>query len=270
MKWPGETWTRPFLRVERTRWDGCPPHSPSWSTRFAPCFAAWRRAGTCRPSGSSRPSCDARIPEEYAKAVRLSLKEANRLDGTVRGVLSIARTRAPRRDPESLHEVIRSALEALSPQFEDEKIAVETQLSAREDTVLGDRELLKGAFLNLFLNSVEVMNQGGILRIATANVTDEGGVASGSESDGVARIPGEGILVRISDDGPGVPQDLRNRIFDPFFTTKEGGSGFGLPLAIRVMEEHSGTLTLAEPQSSEAGATLLVVLPVFGPEREAP
>ena len=213
---------------------------------------------------------DARIPEEYAKAVRLSLKEANRLDGAVRGVLSIARTRAPRRDPESLHEVIRSALEALSPQFEDEKIAVETQLSAREDTVLGDRELLKGAFLNLFLNSVEVMNQGGILRIATANVTDEGEVASGSESDGVARIPGEGILVRISDDGPGVPQDLRNRIFDPFFTTKEGGSGFGLPLAIRVMEEHSGTLTLAEPQSSEAGATFLVVLPVFGPEREAP
>ncbi|MCJ7629318.1 MAG: sensor histidine kinase, partial [Longimicrobiales bacterium] len=105
---------------------------------------------------------DARIPGEFAKAVELSLKEAKRLDGTVRGVLSISRTRAPRREPESMHEVIRSALEALSPQLEDENIRVETALTALKDSVLGDRELLNGAFLNLFLNAAEVMDQGGV------------------------------------------------------------------------------------------------------------
>jgi len=198
---------------------------------------------------------DARIPEEYARAVEISLREAKRLDGTVRGVLSISGTRAPRRDPEPLHEVIRSVLDALSPQLEDEKIIVDPALSAGEDIVLGDRELLKGAFLNLFLNSVEVMDQGGVLRVATENVVGEG--------------KEKAILVRISDDGPGVPDELRDRIFDPFFTTKEGGSGFGLPLAVRVMEEHGGTLTLAEPESSREGATFLVLIPVAASAEDA-
>jgi signal transduction histidine kinase len=217
---------------------------------------------------------EARIPEEYARAVQLSLKEAKRLDGTVRGVLSVSRTRAPRRDPESLHDVIRSAVDAVGPQLEEEKITVETALSAGRDTVVGDRELLKGAFLNLFLNAVEVMDEGGVVRVTTANTEGERKVdeevdSSGS-SEGSVLPPGEGILVRISDDGPGIPDEFRDRIFDPFFTTKEGGSGFGLPLAVRVMEEHAGTLTLAEPQSTEAGATFLVVLPLASPGKEKP
>jgi signal transduction histidine kinase len=210
---------------------------------------------------------DAKIPEEFSKAVQLSLKEANRLDGTVRGVLSISRTKAPQRDPESLHEILRSALDALSPQMEAEEIRVETELSAEHDTVLGDRELLKGAFLNLFLNSVEVMDCGGTLRVLTANAGGERGAGEplnleSSPRQSTVPIHGRRIFVQISDDGPGVPEDLRNSIFDPFFTTKEGGSGFGLPLAVRVMEEHSGTLTLAEVEPSRKGAAFHVVLPL--------
>jgi signal transduction histidine kinase len=232
---------------------------------------------------------DGRIPSDYAKAVDLSLREAKRLDGTVRGVLSISRTRAPRRDPLSLHDVLRSALEALAPQLEEEGAAVETVFSARNDTLLGDRELLKGAFLNLFLNSVEVMEPGGVLRVRTesvpatrcipveerggsglARVRTEAAPAEARPGPAAARAQTEGILVRISDDGPGVPEEIRDRIFDPFFTTKEGGSGFGLPLAVRVMEEHAGILTLAEPDPSGRGATFLVVLPVTGSEKEDP
>jgi signal transduction histidine kinase len=206
---------------------------------------------------------DQRIPAEYEKAVRISLREAKRLDGTVRGVLSISRTRAPQRNPESLHHVLRSAMEALAPQSEEEEVTVEAELFARNDTVLGDRELLKGAFLNLFLNSLEVMDSGGVLRITTENVS-----AGGRSSLDAATTPAGGILVRISDDGPGVPDDVRDRIFDPFFTTKEDGSGFGLPLAVRVMEEHGGTLALAQPEYSREGATFLVVLPLAAAEKD--
>lgn len=207
---------------------------------------------------------DARMPPEFAKAVRISLKEAKRLDGTVRGVLSLSRTRAPRRNPEPLHDVLRSALDALAPQLEEEKVTVETEFSACNDIVLGDRELLKGAFLNLFLNSVEVMDMGGVLRIFTQNVSEEG-----RPSFDAASTPNGSVLVRISDDGPGVPDQIREQIFDSFFTTKEEGSGFGLPLAVRVMEEHGGTLTLAEPEAAGGGATFLVILPVAGPEKNA-
>jgi signal transduction histidine kinase len=217
---------------------------------------------------------EARIPEEYAKAVQLSLREAKRLDGTVRGVLSLSRTRPPRREPESLHQVIRSALDALAPQMEDEKITVEVALSAGKDTVVGDRELLKGAFLNLFLNSAEAMGRGGVLRVATTNAIGERKAEEPEDPspryEGAGIPSEEGILVRISDDGPGVPEEFRDRIFDPFFTTNEEGSGFGLPLAVRVMEEHSGTLTLADPGPSEAGATFLVLLPVVDAEKKQP
>lgn len=213
---------------------------------------------------------DGRIPQEYAKAVQISLKEANRLDSTVRGVLSISRTRAPRRESESVHEIIRSALDVISPQLEAEEIMVEMEFSAEEDTVLGDREGLKGAFLNLFLNSAEVMDCGGVLRVATNAVAGEGEERPGLDPGPAPGILGRGILIRISDDGPGVPGDVRDKIFDPFFSTKEGGSGFGLALAARVMEEHSGTLTLDDIQSSEPGATFLIVLPLFDTETKNP
>ena len=55
---------------------------------------------------------------------------------------------------------------------------------------------------------------------------------------------------------------MRDRIFDPFFTTKERGAGFGLPMAVRVMEEHAGSLTLAEEDPSRRGATFLLALPL--------
>lgn len=213
---------------------------------------------------------EARIPEEFAKAVRLSLKEANRLDGTVRGVLSVSRTRAPRRESESLNDVIRTALDVLSPQLEAEGIRLETEFSAENDTVLGDRELLKGAFLNLFLNSAEVMDRGGVLRVTTSTVARKGEERSDPDSEPAPGIPGRKILVSISDDGPGIPEDVRDHIFDPFFTTKAGGSGFGLPLATRVMEEHSGALTLDETETLESGATFLVELPVVDMETVEP
>jgi signal transduction histidine kinase len=209
---------------------------------------------------------DTQIPVEYEKAVRISLREAMRLDGTVRGVLSISRTRAPRRDHVSLHTVLFSALDALTPQVEEEGGVVETRLDARVDTVLGDRELLKGAFLNLFLNAVEVMDAGGVLHVSTENVSAKGVPGL----DGATNPTGTySILVRLSDDGPGVPDEIRDRIFDPFFTTKEKGSGFGLPLAVRVMEEHGGSLALTESGSAGEGATFLVFLPVAGPGKDA-
>jgi signal transduction histidine kinase len=202
---------------------------------------------------------DSRIPQEYAKAVRLCLREVKRLDGTVRGVLSVARTRPPRHDPVSLHDVIRAALEVLSPQLEDRAIEVVTELAALEDTVLGDREQLEGAFLNLFLNSAEAMGEGGTLRVATSSCRTSGNEL-GSEAARCDSRPG--IRVRIADEGPGVPEELRDRIYDPFFTTKEGGTGFGLPVAVRVMEEHRGTLMLQPADTSKAGAVFEIVLPV--------
>jgi signal transduction histidine kinase len=190
-----------------------------------------------------------RIPREYAKPVSLCLREVKRLDGTVRGVLRVGRTRPLRRESVSVHDVLRSALEVLAPQMEDQAVRVETDFSARDE----------GAFLNLFLNAVEAMSRGGRLRVSTDSQGPAGEEASDAEEVSHA---GPQIRVEVGDDGPGIPEGHEERVFDPFFTSKEGGSGFGLPLALRVMEEHSGTLTLRAQNDAKPGATFDVLLPL--------
>jgi signal transduction histidine kinase len=200
-----------------------------------------------------------RIPREYAKPVSLCLREVKRLDGTVRGVLRVGRTRPLRRESVSVHDVLRSALEVLAPQMEDRAVRIETDFSARDDWMLGDREQLEGAFLNLFLNAVEAMSRGGKLRVSTDSQGPAGEEASDAEE--VSRA-GPQIRVEVGDDGPGIPEGHEERVFDPFFTSKEGGSGFGLPLALRVMEELSGTLTLRAQTDAKPGATSDVLFPL--------
>jgi len=72
---------------------------------------------------------------------------------------------------------------------------------------------------------------------------------------------GDAIVARVSDTGPGVPADLRERIFEPFFTTRAAGTGLGLALAQRTTEAHGGTLRLAD---AGRGATFELRLPAAG------
>jgi signal transduction histidine kinase len=106
-----------------------------------------------------------------------------------------------------------------------------------------DPSAVKGAILNLLLNGIEAMPSGGTLRIATAS--------TGAE-----------LQLTITDTGPGVPEELRARIFQPFFSRREGGTGLGLPLARRAIEQSGGTLTLTP--SNGPGAGFVIVFPEEG------
>ena len=190
------------------------------------------------------------IHETFAEPVAISLHEIRRLEGVVRGVLSLARTTPPRSEPCSVHTSLDRALQVLAPQLEAGAVGVELEYRAAPDTVVGEEERLRGAFLNLLLNAVEAMPSGGRLRVSTE-------VVDGSSGPEVIRV-------RIADDGPGVPSDLRDRIFEPFFSTKDGGTGFGLALAQQTVEEHTGRLTLAESNEGHGGAVFIVELPLAG------
>jgi signal transduction histidine kinase len=191
-----------------------------------------------------------RIPEESARPVEICLREVSRLDRVVRGVLNVARTREPVREPWSVHSAVAEALEVLRPQLEEQRIAVREDLRASDDIVRGDAEQLKGVFLNLFLNAAEAMPDGGTLRIAT-----ESRKATGE-------LGARAVRVRVADEGPGVPPELREKIFEPFFSTKAEGTGFGLVLAQHAVEEHSGRLTLEENEVGQVGAVFVVELPL--------
>lgn len=184
-----------------------------------------------------------RISEESARPIEISLREIERLDRVVSGVLSLGRPRSAARETVPIGKILGGALDVLTPQASEHGIGVETSYDAATFPVTGNAEELRGAFLNLFLNAMEAMPDGGTLRVSTRP------------------LPAGEIEVRIADDGPGIPKALREEIFRPFYSSKRGGTGLGLSLALRAFEEHGGTLAVAGSPGRGRGAELVVTLP---------
>jgi PAS domain S-box-containing protein len=131
---------------------------------------------------------------------------------------------------------------------------METELDPTLPMIPGFKSKLSQVFLNLIVNAAHA-------------IVGVGGDESGNDGEGIIRIVtsqvGDSLEVRISDNGPGVPEDLKNRIFDPFFTTKEVGKGTGQGLSIAhsvVVDKHGGSLDLE--QEGGAGATFVIRLPL--------
>ncbi len=109
----------------------------------------------------------------------------------------------------------------------------------------GDPEQLKEVIVNLIVNACEAMGDGGHILI--------------TEEEGVAEPMGRVAVIRVSDNGPGVPEAIREKIFEPFFTTKEEGTGLGLAIAARIIKDHRGWINIRARSSK--GTTFTITLP---------
>jgi two-component system sensor histidine kinase PilS (NtrC family) len=117
--------------------------------------------------------------------------------------------------------------------------------------VEGDEDLLHRAVFNLTLNAVQATPSPGAVRVELESLTQNDVPAGISFDRG-------GIALRVSDDGPGIPEAIRDRLFDPFFTTKPGGSGLGLSVVHRAIEAHRGFVFV---DSDTRGTRVTVLLP---------
>jgi signal transduction histidine kinase len=141
----------------------------------------------------------------------------------------------------------------LQREFGRAKVAVETEHQSDTPKVCAVRDQLHQMLLNLLLNAAHASPEGGQVV-----------VRSGVEPDG------ERVFIEVSDCGPGIPEENLERVFDPFFTTKgpDQGSGLGLMICHRIVEDHGGTI---EVESAEGqGATFRVRLPVGSLAGDAP
>lgn len=193
-----------------------------------------------------RAAAQRRVPEDLARPIEISLAEIQRLDGVVRGVLRLGRPQSATRIGFCAQEVVSRALEATRPQIEPSGLTIIAELAAERDRIFGDPALLQSGIVNLLLNGAEAMPNGGTLYVRVEN-----------NGDGRSAV----VQIRIEDDGPGVPIEARDRVFDPFFTTKPGGTGLGLALAHRTVEEHRGRLTLEAPVRG-SGAAFVMEFPL--------
>lgn len=161
------------------------------------------------------------------------------LEATVNDLLAFSAHRQPHANHFLVGELIEEITESLAPQFEAQ--AVDVELDIPPHTLLwADREMLRRAVLNLMLNALDVMPQGGDLVVTAC--------------EGFA-----GFEIEVADSGPGIREQDEGRLFEPFFSTKETGTGLGLSVVAHVAEAHGGSV-IAE-NCPEGGAAFTLRLP---------
>lgn len=173
-------------------------------------------------------------------------EEILHIDGIVQSFLEFSRPPKLRMQDMSPSEVVDHVLRLLAHRLESYNVTVRLERSGFLPEVKADPERLKEVLVNIIENACEAMKGGG-----TMTIREEKGFDSGL---------GAAALIHLSDSGPGIPESVRGKVFEPFFTTKEEGSGLGLSIAVRIMEEHGGRLDFRPGE--ERGAVFSVILPL--------
>jgi len=181
------------------------------------------------------------------------LKEADRLNGVLEGILDFTRVGPRGTGAFNIHSILDRAL-----LLNEEPARLHTIVLAREydpslPDVIGNQDQLIQVFLNIIKNAVEVMPSGGKLSVIT-RMSD---LFTSVQADGRKHRL---MMVKVSDTGPGIKQEHLQDIFAPFFTTKDRGVGLGLALSYQIVQEHLGTIRV-ESKIGE-GTTFSVYLPL--------
>jgi len=189
-------------------------------------------------------------PQEAANYISLARQELSRVTQISRTMLSLYREpRSP--IPIDMKDVLESALLLLDRKIKDLGVTVVTDLQAA--LAEGFPAELRQVFANLIGNAAEATGPDGTVRITLHPLA----------ADENPALPLGGSIVHISDDGPGIPENIRTRLFTPFFTTKaEQGTGLGLWISNGLVEKHNGRMEFVSDTSPENhGTTFTVLLP---------
>jgi nitrogen fixation/metabolism regulation signal transduction histidine kinase len=185
---------------------------------------------------------DRQVIEECLDSI---LKEVSNLRSIAEEFSTFAKLPEPRFGQLDVNEAIRSVLELYTSSLEN--IEVVTAYGERLPPVLADQDQIRSVFSNIIKNAIEAMPNGGVIVIITT--------ARAGEEPGGRRF----VRTEISDSGGGIPKDVAEQIFNPYFTTKAEGTGLGLALAYRIIQDHNGNISFT---TSADGTTFAIDLPV--------
>lgn len=186
---------------------------------------------------------------ERLEMVHDILNQAERAREVVHHLLAFSRTRKTATlERIDLTALIRQTLAFLKNQIRISQISIRTEIPDAPVPVNGNTNQLQQVFVNIILNAIQSMGPGGLLSIR------------------VETTAGNMAQVQISDNGPGIPEDIKAHIFDPFYTTKSEGTGLGLSVSNSIIEDHNGKISLESEQGR--GTTFYVDLPIVSVEAE--
>ena len=181
--------------------------------------------------------------------LRRALEEIERLDSTVADALTVVR-RGDGDHVLDIRQPIEAAVHSARPAFDERGSRLELIPGDQSLLVHGNSSALQQLFLNVLLNAAEALPAGGTAEIRATQV-------GGGE-----------IFVTIQDDGPGIPDEFRDRIFEPLFSTKESGTGLGLTISRRIVDAHRGEMTIIGEQGG--GTRVEITIPRVVDASDAP
>ena len=172
-------------------------------------------------------------------------QEIRHTDTIVQNFLEFARPPKLKMQPVSPSIVVDMVIQLLEHRLESYDVDVSVIREQPLPEIEGDPEQLKEVLVNLIENACEAMGQGGSIIV---------------EEDIDTSIVKREAVIRVSDNGPGIPESIQSKLFEPFFTTKDEGTGLGLSIATRIIEEHQGRLDVTSVEIE--GTTFTIKIPI--------
>ena len=189
---------------------------------------------------------DSPAKSSLEESIQIIMDQSSYMDKIVSDLQDYVRPIKPDKAPVNLRKLLNATLaEVTIP----ENIKVQKRINMDLPEVAADAQLLKRVFINLAINAMQAMPDGGTLTIKTQEKK---------------QIKGNGkILIHFEDTGIGIPEEIKPKLFKPLFTTKSRGQGFGLAVCKRIVEAHGGAITFDSQESK--GTQFTVELPVSNP-----
>ena len=179
--------------------------------------------------------------DPHKEIIAEMMEQLGRINRTTNDLLSYARPSPPVFEEVKIDEVVEKTISLLSPQLKAASIKMDVSLQNHNTAIIADRNLLQQLLWNIMLNAVQAMPGGGTLAVKTSKENSS-------------------VKIEITDTGSGISQENLEKIFKPFFTTKHKGTGLGMAISKRIVEQHKGSITI----SSEVhkGTVVTISIPI--------
>jgi len=185
------------------------------------------------------------LSETEKEDLNVISEEIRHIDNIVQNFLEFSRPPKLKMEKVSPSDVVDMVMQLLGHRLESYNADVKLNRQGRLPEIVADPEQLKEVLVNLLVNACEAVGTGARIVI--------------SEQEGMIEPLGRVVEIRVSDNGPGIHEAIQDKLFEPFFSTKEEGSGLGLSIAARIIEEHAGLLNVTSQEGK--GATFVITLP---------
>ncbi len=176
-----------------------------------------------------------------SKLPHVIVEESGRLNAIITDFLNFAKPVNPDLASVSVEEIVDKTLSYLAPQIDSNNYVIEKRVSQNMPKIMADANMIYQVFLNIIMNSMQAMPDGGAIIIK------------------VVQADGE-VEITFADHGPGIPLETLDTIWDPFFTTKETGTGLGLGIVKNIVESHQGSISFENRPEGGAAFTILLAV----------